>query len=109
MREAPFPALSKQPPHAPAADRPQSGILRTQPPEPRSELLEKARSPDPPRDLAQRRLAEYSETLERQLSSQGILGELVGTSPQMQEIFSIIRQVAPTSATVLITGESGTG
>jgi DNA-binding NtrC family response regulator len=27
----------------------------------------------------------------------------------MQEIFSLIRQVAPTSATVLITGESGTG
>ncbi len=61
------------------------------------------------RAVAQRRLAEYSETLERQLSSQGILGELVGTSPEMQEIFSLIRQVAPTSATVLITGESGTG
>ena len=27
----------------------------------------------------------------------------------MQEIFSLIRQVAPTSAPVLICGESGTG
>ncbi|MEJ5368658.1 MAG: sigma-54 dependent transcriptional regulator [Bryobacteraceae bacterium] len=61
------------------------------------------------RAVAQRRLAQYSESLERQLSSRGILGDLVGNSPQMQEIFSLIRQVAPTSATVLITGESGTG
>lgn len=61
------------------------------------------------RAVAQRRLAEYSERLERQLSSQGVLGSLVGFSPPMREIFSLIRQVAPTSATVLITGESGTG
>jgi len=61
------------------------------------------------RAVAQRRLAEYSERLERQLSSQGVLGELVGVSAPMREIFSLIRQVAPTTATVLITGESGTG
>jgi len=61
------------------------------------------------RAVAQRRLAEYSERLERQLSSQGVLGELVGASAPMREIFSLIRQVAPTTATVLITGESGTG
>jgi len=61
------------------------------------------------RAVAQRRLAEYSERLERQLSSQGVLGELVGASAPMREIFSLIRQVAPTTATVLITGQSGTG
>ncbi len=38
-----------------------------------------------------------------------MLGDLVGTSPAMQQIFSLIRQVAPTSAPVLICGESGTG
>ena len=32
-----------------------------------------------------------------------------GQTPAMQEIFALIRQVAPTSAAVLITGESGTG
>jgi DNA-binding NtrC family response regulator len=37
------------------------------------------------------------------------LGELVGESPAMQEIFSLIRQIASSSASVLITGESGTG
>jgi len=34
---------------------------------------------------------------------------LVGASPSMQAIFERIRQVAPTMATVLITGPSGTG
>jgi len=47
--------------------------------------------------------------LERQLSYKGSLGQLVGTSPKMQEIFSLLQQVAPSKACVLITGESGTG
>ncbi|MBE0558198.1 MAG: sigma 54-interacting transcriptional regulator, partial [Proteobacteria bacterium] len=34
---------------------------------------------------------------------------IIGRSPEMQEIREIIRQVAPTDITVLITGESGTG
>ncbi|MBA3542769.1 MAG: sigma-54-dependent Fis family transcriptional regulator [Deltaproteobacteria bacterium] len=34
---------------------------------------------------------------------------LVGTSAEMQQIFSIIERVADTPSTVLITGESGTG
>jgi DNA-binding NtrC family response regulator len=36
-------------------------------------------------------------------------GDLSGTSRAMQGIFRLIRQVAPTSAPVLIRGESGTG
>jgi DNA-binding NtrC family response regulator len=36
-------------------------------------------------------------------------GALVADSPKMKEILSIIRKVSPTSATVLITGETGTG
>jgi DNA-binding NtrC family response regulator len=47
--------------------------------------------------------------LERQLSYKGSLGELVGTSPKMQEIFSLLQQAGPSKACVLITGESGTG
>lgn len=37
------------------------------------------------------------------------LDRMLGDSPQMQEIFNRIRQVAPSTATVLITGETGTG
>src|ERR1700730_13710891 len=47
--------------------------------------------------------------LERQLSYKGSLGELVGTSPRMQEIFVLLQQAGPTNACVLISGESGTG
>jgi DNA-binding NtrC family response regulator len=61
------------------------------------------------RAAAQGRLSEEHELLERELSYQGVLDELVGQSKQMQEVFSVLRQVAPSKASVLITGESGTG
>jgi hypothetical protein len=56
----------------------------------------------------ERVFAEPAE-LEPEMPIGGVLGELVGTSPAMQGIFSTIRQVAPTSAPVLICGETGTG
>lgn len=37
------------------------------------------------------------------------LDAMLGKSPQMQSIFNRIRQVAPTTATVLVSGETGTG
>ena len=61
------------------------------------------------RAAAQGHLAEHAERLERQLSYQGVLGEMVGASACMQEVFALIQQVAPSRAAVLITGESGTG
>ena len=39
----------------------------------------------------------------------GKFGDLVGVSPAMQNVFSIVRNVAATDAPVFITGESGTG
>lgn len=47
--------------------------------------------------------------LERQLRYKGSLGEMVGASPKMQEIFALLQQAGPSKACVLITGESGTG
>jgi DNA-binding NtrC family response regulator len=61
------------------------------------------------RAIEKQHLLQEAERLQRQLSYQGILGELVGNSPCMREIFSLLRQVSPTSASVLISGESGTG
>src|SRR5256885_15123744 len=39
----------------------------------------------------------------------GLAGELVGTSPAMNNVRQMIARVAPTDARVLINGESGTG
>ena len=39
----------------------------------------------------------------------GMAGELVGDSPAMRELRSMIERVAPSDARILITGESGTG
>jgi DNA-binding NtrC family response regulator len=61
------------------------------------------------RAIRYKRSLRRTEELKRDLSLRGVLGSLVGTSPAMQHIFSLIRQVAPTSAPVLICGESGTG
>ena len=54
-------------------------------------------------------LRTQKRNLERQLVYKGSLGELVGRSPQMQEIFALLQQAGPSKACVLITGESGTG
>jgi DNA-binding NtrC family response regulator len=61
------------------------------------------------RAVSQGRLSEETDRLQRQLSYQGTLEGMVGESPAMQQVFSMIRQVAPSRAGVLITGESGTG
>ena len=49
------------------------------------------------------------EVLRRKLRDSGSLGSLVGGSKKMQEIFRLIEMVAPSTASVLITGASGTG
>jgi DNA-binding NtrC family response regulator len=61
------------------------------------------------RAASQSRLAEETERLQRELQYKGVLVDMVGSSPPMQEVFSLIRQVAPSKAAVLVTGESGTG
>ena len=61
------------------------------------------------RAISYKRSLQKADELTRDLSLRGVLGDLVGSSPAMQQIFSLIRQVAPTSAPVLICGESGTG
>ena len=61
------------------------------------------------RAIRYKKTLQKTDELTRDLSLRGVLGDLVGTSPAMQQIFSLIRQAAPTSAPVLIRGESGTG
>ncbi|MBR5894124.1 MAG: sigma-54-dependent Fis family transcriptional regulator [Akkermansia sp.] len=56
-----------------------------------------------------RSLEVQNRELTTQLNPVGGLDAMLGDSPQMQRIFNRIRQVAPTNATVLIEGETGTG
>jgi DNA-binding NtrC family response regulator len=49
------------------------------------------------------------EVTRRKLRDAGSLGSLVGPSKKMQEIFRLIEMVSPSTASVLITGASGTG
>jgi len=49
------------------------------------------------------------EVTRRKLRDAGSLGSLVGSSKKMQELFRLTEMVAPSTASVLITGASGTG
>ncbi len=61
------------------------------------------------RALRQRNLETENVSLHQQLDSKFGMENVIGDSPAMQEVFDVIRQVAPTRATVLLQGESGTG
>ena len=63
------------------------------------------------RCLAARTLRSESDNLRRQLREkigEGVHG-MLGASPVMQKVYRVARQVAGSRATVLVTGESGTG
>jgi two-component system, NtrC family, response regulator HydG len=63
------------------------------------------------RSLEQRDVRIENENLRRQIREKygdGMQG-LLGTSAAMQQVYRIAKQVAPSRATVLVTGESGTG
>ncbi len=48
-------------------------------------------------------------SLRSELRDVGRFGQMVGRSPAMQDVYGLISRVAPTHASVLITGASGTG
>jgi len=49
------------------------------------------------------------EILDDELKRTLQFGKIVGNSPSMKNIYSLVRQVAKTKTSILITGESGTG
>ena len=59
--------------------------------------------------LKAHRLEAEVNDLKAQLDEKYGLGNIVGSSPAMQRVFRMVRQAAPTDATVLIEGPSGTG
>ena len=61
------------------------------------------------RALRQRNLEAENVSLRQQLDAKFGLENIIGEAPPMQEVFEVVKQVAPTRATVLLQGESGTG
>jgi two-component system, NtrC family, response regulator PilR len=61
------------------------------------------------RALENRRLREENTYLRREFRKVHGLGNLIGKSAAMQELFKMIEVVSATNSTVLVTGESGTG
>jgi DNA-binding NtrC family response regulator len=55
------------------------------------------------------KITPFEERIEILPSDKDTLGELVGGSLRMREIYGLIERIAPTDATVLIEGETGTG
>ncbi len=61
------------------------------------------------RALSKARDARQLAVLQRQLREAGRLGDLVGGSKPMQDVMRVVEMSAPSSASVLITGETGSG
>src|SRR3979409_147922 len=61
------------------------------------------------RALQSRKLEQENRSLREQVDERYGLESIVGESPALHEVLDTIRQVAPSSANVLIEGESGTG
>jgi two-component system response regulator HydG len=61
------------------------------------------------RAVQHRRLRAEVKRLRQRVAEAGRVGELVGSSTAMQEVYSLIDRVADTDSSVLVTGETGTG
>ena len=61
------------------------------------------------RALERRELSLQHTQLKAEVSSAQTLDNMIGKSGEMQKVFTLIKKVAPTKASVLITGESGVG
>lgn len=61
------------------------------------------------RALSQRKVIEENRNLKQQLDTRYGLDNIVGHDTRMKRVFEMIESIADTRATVLVTGESGTG
>ena len=61
------------------------------------------------RALASRELAEQNRAMQEELERRSGFASIIGRSAEMRQVFEIVRQVAPSRSSVLLTGESGSG
>lgn len=61
------------------------------------------------RALSRKQLADENRSLRRELQERYEFHNIIGHSPQMQDVFKMVDKIAPSESTVIIYGESGTG
>ncbi len=61
------------------------------------------------RALESRELARKNRELEAEVEAQRRSSSIIGKSAEMKKVFDLVRRVAPTRASVLVTGDSGVG
>ena len=61
------------------------------------------------RAVANRELAVQNRAMQEELERRSGFASIIGKSAEMKQVFDIVRQVAPSRSSVLITGESGSG
>ncbi len=61
------------------------------------------------RALASRELALQNRAMQEELERRSGFASIIGRSAEMKQVFEMVRQVAPSRSSVLITGESGSG
>ncbi|MGA2479100.1 MAG: sigma-54 dependent transcriptional regulator [Spirochaetia bacterium] len=61
------------------------------------------------RALSSRELALQNRAMQEELERRSGFASIIGRSAEMRQVFEMVRQVAPSRSSVLITGESGSG
>ena len=61
------------------------------------------------RALGNRELALQNRAMQEELERRSQFASIIGKSAEMKQVFEMVRQVAPSRSSVLITGESGSG
>ena len=61
------------------------------------------------RALGSRELALQNRAMQEELERRSGFASIIGRSAEMRQVFEMVRQVAPSRSSVLITGESGSG
>lgn len=75
----------------------------------RYDLIKKNQALQTELTQANKKLSSEKEALQNQVEQQLELGNLIGNSPKMLDVFKLVKKVMNTPTTVLLLGETGTG
>ena len=61
------------------------------------------------RAINERKMSRELQNLRKEARERGFFQKMIGSHPKMEEIFKLVRTVAPTDVPVILNGETGTG